>query len=116
MSGALFQYPGAVVMTVVGAGAANFLTNPPGWLSGIVMGLSAVGVALVASAAKGLLMKLCNTNVREAEPAERPASQPHGPACARPASTGAQVMRACPGGSAAQRDPPSASLVCYTAR
>lgn len=63
MSGALFQYPGAVVMTLVGAGAAKFLTNPPGWLNGIVAGLSAVGVALVASATKGLLLKLCNTNV-----------------------------------------------------
>ncbi|KXZ42994.1 hypothetical protein GPECTOR_108g189 [Gonium pectorale] len=63
LSGALFQYPGAVVMTLVGAGAANFLTNPPGWLEGIVAGLSAVGVALVASATKGLLLKLCNTNV-----------------------------------------------------
>ncbi|KAG2453749.1 hypothetical protein HYH02_001960 [Chlamydomonas schloesseri] len=63
MSGALFQYPGAIVMTVVGAGAAKWLTDPPGWLEGIVMGLSAVGVALVASATKGMLMKLCNTNV-----------------------------------------------------
>lgn len=53
-------------MTVVGAGAAAFLTNPPGWLEGIVAGVSAVGVALVASASKGLLMKLCNTNVRAA--------------------------------------------------
>lgn len=66
LSGALFQYPGAVVMTVVGAGAAAFLTNPPGWLAGIVAGVSAVGVALVASASKGLLLKLCNTNVRAA--------------------------------------------------
>ncbi|KAG2490382.1 hypothetical protein HYH03_011183 [Edaphochlamys debaryana] len=63
LSGALFQYPGAVIMTVVGAGAAKWLTDPPGWLAGIVAGLSAVGVAMVASAAKGLLMKLCNTNV-----------------------------------------------------
>ncbi|GIL78703.1 hypothetical protein Vretifemale_8108 [Volvox reticuliferus] len=63
MSGALFQYPGAVVMTVVGAGAARFLTDNRKWLDGIVAGLSAVGVALVASAAKGLLMKLCNTKV-----------------------------------------------------
>ncbi|GLC61310.1 hypothetical protein PLESTB_001742100 [Pleodorina starrii] len=63
MSGALFQYPGAIVMTVVGAGAAKWLTDPPGWLNGIVAGLSAVGVALVASASKGLLLKLCNTNV-----------------------------------------------------
>lgn len=52
-------------MTVVGAGAAKWLTNPPGWLAGIVMGLSAVGVAMVASATKGMLMKLCNTNVSD---------------------------------------------------
>ncbi|GLI64225.1 hypothetical protein VaNZ11_007423 [Volvox africanus] len=63
LSGALFQYPGAVVMTAVGAGAAKFLTDDRKWLNGIVAGLSAVGVALVASAAKGLLMKLCNTKV-----------------------------------------------------
>ncbi|GIL47404.1 hypothetical protein Vafri_4228 [Volvox africanus] len=63
LSGALFQYPGAVVMTLVGAGAAKWLTDPPGWLEGIVAGLSAVGVALVASATKGLLMKLCNTKI-----------------------------------------------------
>lgn len=38
LSGVLFQYPGAIVMTVVGVGAANYLVNPAGWLRGIVAG------------------------------------------------------------------------------
>lgn len=33
--------------------------DPPAWLLGCVAGVSAVGVALVASAAKGLLNKTC---------------------------------------------------------
>ncbi len=61
MSGALFQYPGAIIMTAVGVGAAKVLGDPAPWLQGLTSGVSAVGVALVASAAKGLLMKLCNT-------------------------------------------------------
>ncbi len=51
-------------MTGVGIGAAKVLGDPAPWLLGLTAGVSAVGVALVASAAKGLLFKLCNTKVR----------------------------------------------------
>ncbi|EIE20647.1 CHR family transporter: chromate ion [Coccomyxa subellipsoidea C-169] len=59
MTGVLFQYPGFLIASLVGAGAANFLKNPAPWLEGIVAGLAAVGVALVASAAKGLTYGTC---------------------------------------------------------
>eukprot|EP00199_Chlamydomonas_sp_CCMP681_P001026 CAMPEP_0119109864 /NCGR_PEP_ID=MMETSP1180-20130426/24373_1 /TAXON_ID=3052 ORGANISM="Chlamydomonas cf sp, Strain CCMP681" /NCGR_SAMPLE_ID=MMETSP1180 /ASSEMBLY_ACC=CAM_ASM_000741 /LENGTH=522 /DNA_ID=CAMNT_0007095877 /DNA_START=95 /DNA_END=1660 /DNA_ORIENTATION=- len=61
LSGALFQYPGAIIMTAVGVGAATSLADPAPWLAALTAGVSAVGVALVATAAKGLLMKMCNT-------------------------------------------------------
>ena len=60
LSGALFQWPGAVIMTAVGVGAAAALENPSGWLNGLTAGVSAVGVALVASAAKAMAGKLCS--------------------------------------------------------
>ncbi|KAJ9527912.1 hypothetical protein QJQ45_005640 [Haematococcus lacustris] len=63
LSGALFQYPGAVMMTAIGVGAANVLSSPALWLRSLTAGVSAVGVALVASAAKGLLIKLCATKL-----------------------------------------------------
>lgn len=63
LSGALFQYPGAIIMTAVGVGAAKVLGDPALWLQSLTAGVSAVGVALVASAAKGLLIKLCNTEL-----------------------------------------------------
>lgn len=63
LSGALFQYPGAIIMTAVGVGAANALGDPALWLRSLTAGVSAVGVALVASASKGLLMKMCNTKL-----------------------------------------------------
>lgn len=59
LGGALFQYPGAVIMTGFGIASAKALNNPPAWLAGCASGVSAVGVALVASASKGLLMKVC---------------------------------------------------------
>lgn len=61
LSGALFQYPGAIIMTAVGVGAANTLKEPALWLRSLTAGVSAVGVALVASASKGLLQKMCGT-------------------------------------------------------
>lgn len=63
LSGALFQYPGAIIMTAVGALAANILDDPAPWLSGITAGVSAVGVALVASATKAMCFKLCSSKV-----------------------------------------------------
>lgn len=59
LSGILFQYPGAVIMTALGVVAAEYLANPQGWLNGLTGGVSAVGVAMVASAAKNMAGKLC---------------------------------------------------------
>ena len=59
LSGALFQYPGLVVMTALGALAAEYLVDPPGWLRGAAQGFGAAGVALVAGAFVGLSTKLC---------------------------------------------------------
>ena len=59
LGGALFQYPGALIMTGFGIAAAKVLASPPPWLSGCASGVSAVGVALVAVATKGLLIKAC---------------------------------------------------------
>jgi hypothetical protein len=38
LSGALFQYPGAIIMTAVGVFAANLLANPTGVLNGVASG------------------------------------------------------------------------------
>eukprot|EP00798_Chlamydomonas_sp_ICE-L_P024333 gene24333-9949_t len=63
VSGALFQYPGALMMSLLGIVAARVLSSAPFWVSCAASGVSAVGVALVASAAKGLLTKLCATRL-----------------------------------------------------
>ncbi|KAK9816680.1 hypothetical protein WJX72_003596 [[Myrmecia] bisecta] len=59
LSGVLFQYPGFLIMALVGAGAANWLKDPAPWLRGLLAGLGAVGVALVASSAKQLTYSIC---------------------------------------------------------
>ena len=83
LSGILFQYPGAIMMTVFGLTAHNWATpqarfavrslqsraekqsfqviSDYTWLAGLVGGLSAAGVALVASAAIGLWNKACGS-------------------------------------------------------
>ena len=38
-TGALFQYPGLIMMSLVGVGAANFLVDPPAWFKGAVDGM-----------------------------------------------------------------------------
>merc|ERR1712216_883062 len=38
LSGGLFQYPGLILMTLAGAGAAEALTNPSSFLKGLVSG------------------------------------------------------------------------------
>lgn len=38
LSGALFQYPGAIIMTAVGVFGAKFLEDPQGWLDGLTAG------------------------------------------------------------------------------
>lgn len=52
-------------MSLVGIGAANFLKQDEmdARLKALVDGLSAVGVALVASAAKKLFSKICTSSV-----------------------------------------------------
>lgn len=39
LSGILFQYPGAIIMTAIGVFAAKKLENPQGWLDGIAAGV-----------------------------------------------------------------------------
>lgn len=62
-SGFLFLYPGLLLMSAVGLGAANFLKNPSPAERAVVAGLAVTGVALVASAAKDLMTKVCATKV-----------------------------------------------------
>lgn len=63
LSGILFQYPGAIIMTVLGLTAHNWASigviSDNKWLAGLVGGLSASGVALVVSATVGLWNKAC---------------------------------------------------------
>jgi chromate transporter len=59
LSGVLFQYPGAFIMTAVGVFAARLLANPTPWLDGLASGVGAVGIALVAVAAKSMAGKQC---------------------------------------------------------
>ena len=66
MSGMLFQYPGLLMMSLAGAGAAEILVNPDDWLRGLSAGLSAAGVALVVSAAVGLAKGQCKDQVTSA--------------------------------------------------
>jgi len=66
MSGMLFQYPGLLMMSLAGAGAAEILVNPDDWLRGLSAGLSAAGVALVVSAAVGLARGQCKDQVTSA--------------------------------------------------
>lgn len=58
-SGILFQYPGAIMMSAAGLGAAHFLVDPSELVSAIQAGLAAAGVALVVNACLGLGKKLC---------------------------------------------------------
>ncbi|CAL5229349.1 g12659 [Coccomyxa viridis] len=59
LTGILFQWPGFLIAALAGAGVANFLKDPAPWLRGIIAGLGAVGVALVASAAMRLTFSTC---------------------------------------------------------
>eukprot|EP00803_Ostreobium_quekettii_P000313 evm.model.scf_193.4 EVM.evm.TU.scf_193.4 scf_193:26924-30002(-) len=64
MSGLLFQYPGLVIMSVLGIAADSFTIDS--WKKGISDGLAAVAVALVALAAKSLATKICQDKVTSA--------------------------------------------------
>mmetsp|Transcript_32600 Transcript_32600/g.45235 ORF Transcript_32600/g.45235 Transcript_32600/m.45235 type:complete len:436 (+) Transcript_32600:80-1387(+) len=59
MSGILFQYPGLLIMSLVGLGAAQWLVDPAAWVSALSAGLAAGGVALVVDATFSLAYKLC---------------------------------------------------------
>ncbi|CAI5493690.1 unnamed protein product [Closterium sp. Naga37s-1] len=63
LSGILFQYPGLIIMSLAGFGAAKFLVDPGVWLTAISAGLAAVAVALVAEAAVVLGKKVCKDRV-----------------------------------------------------
>lgn len=63
VSGILFQFPGALLSSLAGIGASRALKDPPAWLHALTAsGLSAVGVALVASAAARLTQASCKDN------------------------------------------------------
>ncbi|GMH33315.1 hypothetical protein BSKO_01149 [Bryopsis sp. KO-2023] len=57
LSGILFQYPGLLMMSLVGVGVDSLEITS--WKKGISDGLAAVAVALVANAARGLAGKTC---------------------------------------------------------
>ncbi|KAL0039433.1 hypothetical protein WJX79_008119 [Trebouxia sp. C0005] len=64
LSGLLFQLPGLLLASACGIGAANFLKDPAPWLRCVTSGgLAAVGVALVASAAKSLTHSTCKNKI-----------------------------------------------------
>jgi chromate transport protein ChrA len=65
MTGGLFNYPGALVMTLLGIGFGDFIVKAPdgGLAKCVIAGLSAVGVALVAAAAVGLCKNACNSKI-----------------------------------------------------
>jgi chromate transporter len=64
-SGLLFNYPGAIILTLLGVGLGDFIVNAPegGLAKCVIAGLSAVGVALVATACVGLCRGACKDNV-----------------------------------------------------
>jgi chromate transporter len=63
LSGFLFQFPGLLLMSLVGVGVAEFLKAPSPALRGAVAGLGAAGVALVAQSAVALTRGVCKDNV-----------------------------------------------------
>ena len=61
LSGMLFQYPGLLLMSLAGVGAASVLLDPVPWLACASAGLSAAGVGLVVAALRGLVSKIATT-------------------------------------------------------
>ena len=66
LSGTLFQYPGLILMTLGGAGAAEVLVNPSVILKGFTAGVSAAGAALVVSAGDSLARSQAKTPTTKA--------------------------------------------------
>jgi len=63
VSGILFQGPGLLILSIIGWAAARVLGKDIEWLNGIVAGLAAAGIALVASAAVSLSRNICKTTL-----------------------------------------------------
>lgn len=63
VSGILFQGPGLLILSILGWAAARVLHQNIGWLNGLVAGLAAAGIALVASAAVSLTKNICTTRL-----------------------------------------------------
>ncbi|KAI8105039.1 hypothetical protein M9435_000211 [Picochlorum sp. BPE23] len=58
VSGALFQGPGLIILSAIGWALADTLDKDIAWLNGLVSGLAAAGIALIASAAVALNKKI----------------------------------------------------------
>lgn len=73
------QGPGLIMLAILGWVASKVLDeSTPGWLNGLVAGLAAAGVALVASAALQLVRNICKgrlLQVRSSPAARRAAGQ-----------------------------------------
>lgn len=65
LSGVLFQGPGFLILAILGWVASKVLDKPPEWLLSVVSGLAAAGVALVASAAMGLVKNICKDRLAQ---------------------------------------------------
>ena len=63
VSGALFQGPGLLMLSAIGWGLANTLEKDIAWLNGLVSGLAAAGIALIATAAVALNSKINSTRL-----------------------------------------------------
>ena len=63
VSGVLFQGPGFLILSILGWAAAKVLEKDIAWLNGLVAGLAAAGIALVASASVALTKNICKTKL-----------------------------------------------------
>lgn len=63
LSGVLFQGPGFLILAILGWVAAKVLDRDIAWLNGLVAGLAAAGIALVASASVSLTKNICKTRL-----------------------------------------------------
>lgn len=63
VSGALFQGPGLIMLSAIGWALAKTLDKDIEWLNGLVSGLAAAGIALIASAAVSLNSKINSTKL-----------------------------------------------------
>ena len=66
LSGGLFQYPGLILMTLGGAGAAEVLVNPGRIFSAFTAGVSVAGAVLVVSAGDSLARSQAKTPTTKA--------------------------------------------------